>query len=142
MRLRSAVLGMLMAGGLGVGAAPTLVRDWGLHREWRIEQDQAHPERPARLVEVPWSNAGMAPGSSRRESTPERAIQQPPAVRVGMRVTVIRLGAMAEIRLHGTALGTARIGENVAVRAGLGNSIVQGVVRGPGVVELSSEKTK
>jgi flagella basal body P-ring formation protein FlgA len=59
-----------------------------------------------------------------------------------MRVTVIRRGAMAEIRLRGTALGTARIGEKVAVRAGLGNSIVQGVVRGPGEVELSPEKTK
>jgi flagella basal body P-ring formation protein FlgA len=57
-----------------------------------------------------------------------------------MRVMVVRREAMADIRLRGTALGTARTGERVAVRAGLGNSIVHGIVRGPGVVELAVEK--
>ncbi len=142
MRLLSAVPGIMLAGCLGAGAAPTLIRDWGLHREWRIEQDQAHPERPARLVEIPWSTSGVASQYSQQESTPRRALPQPPAVRAGTRVTVIRRGTMVDIRLRGTALGSARTGEPVAVRAGLGNSIVQGIVIGPGVVELTPEKRK
>jgi len=119
---------------LGAEAGPTVVRDRALHREWRLVRDQEHPERPARLVEIPWSPAAT-------DASPCRtAVPQPPAVRAGMRVTMIRKGAMAEIRLRGTALGTAHTGETVAVRAGLGHAVLRGVVRGPGLVELSGEK--
>ena len=71
-----------------------------------------------------------------------RAIAPPPAVRSGARVTVIRREAMAEIRLQGTALGTAREGETIAVRAGLGNAVVRGIVRAPGIVEMVPEKRR
>lgn len=136
MRLWKAVPGMLMAAALGAYAAPSVVRDWGLHREWRMERDPAHPERPARLVEIPWDSA--AADLNHPEPRRAAAVPQPPAVRAGMHVTVIRHGATAEICLRGTALGTARTGERVAVRAGLGNAVVHGVVRGPGLVELAS----
>lgn len=129
-----------MAGGLGAGATPSVVRDWGLHREWRVQIDPAHPERPAHLVEVPWSMT--APEDLQRLPATVRSLPQPPAVRAGMRVMVVRQGAVAAIRLYGTALGTARRGETVAVRAGLGSSVVHGVVRGPGVVELVTEKVR
>ncbi|HEY1808282.1 MAG TPA: flagella basal body P-ring formation protein FlgA [Acidobacteriaceae bacterium] len=125
---------------LGAGAQPRVVRDWGLHRQWQVECDRAYPERPAHLVEIPWSGAGTTPAHFEpRQGT---AMPRPPAVRAGMRVTVIRRGATAEVCLRGTALGTAGVGTTVAVRAGLGNSVVQGTVRGPGVVELTSEKTR
>jgi Chaperone for flagella basal body P-ring formation len=131
---------MLMAVALSAGAPPGIVRDWGLHRQWHVECDRAHPERPAHLVEIPWGGAGTLPAQS--EARPPIARPRPPAVRAGMQVTVVRRGAMAEIRLRGTALGTARVGTTVAVRAGLGNAVVRGTVRGPGVVELTSEKAR
>ena len=138
MRLRAAVLCILLSMGLPAGAAPTMVRDWGLHRQWRVEIDPAHPERPARLVEIRWTYEDRHPAESESRRGP--GVRQRPAVRAGMRVTVLRRGAMAEIRLQGTALGTAAAGERIAVRAGLGNAVVEGVVLGPGVVELGSEK--
>ena len=139
MRLRTALPAMAMAIGLSASGSPTIVRDFGLHRAWQVTVDGAHPERPARLVEVPWST-GRTSGPVEPGTKP--AAPQPPTVRAGMPVTVIGRGARAEIRLEGTALGTARRGETVPVRAGLGNSIVRGIVRGPGVVELSGEKTR
>ena len=126
--------------GAGAGATPNLVRDWGLHREWRVECDAAHPQRPARLVEVPWSEVRAAPGHASAER--KRVAAEPPAVRAGMRVMVVRRGAMADIRLRGTALGTARTGARVTVRAEQGHSVVEGIVRGPGLVELSGEKMR
>lgn len=137
MRLRTAVLGMVMGTGLTAGAAPRIIRDWGLHRAWQMERDRAHPERPARLVEVPW-NAARTSGEAARNP----AVAAPPAVRAGMRVAVVREGTTADIHLVGTALETARQGETVAVRAGLGKTIVRGIVRGPGMVELAAEKTR
>lgn len=140
MRLRMGLLGIAVSVAMCASATPNLVRDWALHRQWRVECDQAHPERPAHLVEVPWTIDATAHRSS--QASPGPTLSQPPAVRTGMRVTVIGRGTMADIRLHGRALGTARIGEEVGVRAGLGNSVVKGVVRGPGVVELQPEKVR
>ena len=140
MRIRMGLLGIAMLVALSASATPTVIRDWVLHRQWRVECDRVHPERPARLVEVPWSIDDAARRSSQAPAGP--TLPQPPAVRTGMRVTVIRRGAMADIRLRGMALGSARIGEQVGVRAGLGNSVVRGVVRGPGVVELVPEKAR
>lgn len=137
MRLRTAVLGMTMGVGLSASAMPRVIRDWCLHRAWRVEQDDAHPERPARLVEIPWS-AGSGAGFAGGQAKVGPAIQA--AVRAGMPVTVTGRGAMAEIRLRGTALGTAQVGEVVSVRAGLDHAVVRGVVRGPGLVELVPEK--
>ncbi len=136
--MRTVVWGLLLGMGLSAGAAPTVVRDWGLHRQWRVEIDPAHPERPARLVEVSWTGGDRLAADSESRRGP--AMRKPPAVRAGMPVTVLRRGAMAEIRLQGTALKTADTGERIAIRAGLGNFVVEGVVLGPGLVELRPEK--
>jgi hypothetical protein len=132
----------MMGVGLGAGAEATVVRDWGLHREWRVERDRAHPERPACLVEIPWSAAINRRSSSEPDAAPAPDIPQPPAVRAGMRVTVVRREAMSEIHLYGTALATAVAGEKIAVRAGWDHAVVMGVVRGPGLVELSGSRAR
>ncbi len=126
------------------------VRDWGLRLAWVVQQDCDHPERPARLLEVPWSQpnapgaengaksgAGCAaPGQSREKPSTLPA----PEVRAGMRVTLWRRNETTEVHLDGTALGTARTGEAVAVKAGLHGATLRGTVRGPGRVELEPEK--
>lgn len=126
------VLGGMLTLAVSARAArlPDRIVDPGLHRQWLIEQDRAHPERPARLVEVPWNSAaGALPElNANRES--------PPAVRMGMKVTLWRLEKKSEVRLSGTALEAGRVGQSVRVRAGLHGAVLRGVVRGPGVVEL------
>jgi hypothetical protein len=137
----------ILAPSLAFGAcgAGNLVRDWGLHLEWVVEHDADHPERPARLVEVPWNAAGVegqnqtvcaprGPGAGKAAPLPA------PEVRIGMRVTAWREDESADIHLRGTALGTARRGERVSVKAGLGGAVLDGIVRGPGLVELLPQK--
>jgi hypothetical protein len=132
------MLGMAIGISLGAGATTTVVRDWGLHREWRVENDPAHPERPARLVEVPWNLPVSTPGTKNPAGEPSRPAAEPhaPMVRAGMRVTVWRRGAEAEIHIAGTALEGGNAGRIIRVRAGLSNAMLRGIVRGPGSVEL------
>ncbi|MGB9148063.1 MAG: flagella basal body P-ring formation protein FlgA, partial [Acidobacteriaceae bacterium] len=114
----------------------------GLHRQWAVLRDCAHPARPARLVEVPWSDQE----ARSRARTSEGAASQPgisgahprlaQPVRPGMRVTMWRRENDAAVQLSGTALEAGRIGDRVLVRAGLHGATLHGVVRGPALVEL------
>ena len=121
-------------------SAPRLV-DRGLHRQWIVERDRAHPERPAALVEVPWDDAaaqgrtcrGASAGSGRQG--PVRAASAAD-VRPGMQVLLYRQDGEAEIHLVGVALGSGWVGDVVVVRAGWHESALRGVVRGPARVEL------
>jgi hypothetical protein len=121
-------------GECGPGSA---VRDWALHREWRIACDGEHPERPATLVEVPWTpptrDSGIGTG---RAGGGENACA--PEVRRGMRVILGRDEETADVHLSGIALGTACRGQKVKVRAGLGAVLLEGIVRGPALVELAT----
>lgn len=107
------------------GGGEVRVTDFGLHQQWKVERDCAHPERPPRLVEVPW-----------REPAPRAA--RVPEVRAGMRVTVCGREGNAELRLEGTALSSGMAGGEIRVRAGLHGKALRAVVRGPGVVEIVS----
>ncbi len=138
---------MLLAPASASGAcgAGNIVRDWGLHIEWVVERDASHLERPARLVEVPWNAAGVEEQTQMRctaasRSVGREALRSAPEVRSGMRVVVWRRDESGEIHLRGTALGTACMGERVFVKAGLSGATVEGIVRGPGLVELSPQK--
>ncbi|MGD0365908.1 MAG: flagella basal body P-ring formation protein FlgA [Acidobacteriaceae bacterium] len=123
----------------GACGAGSTVRDFGLHLQWVVERDCKHPERPATLVEVPWSVDSLVPVAG--NGSAEGAAPLPaPEVRSGMRVTLWRRDAKADIDLCGTALGTARIGEKVRVKAGLSGAILEGIVGGPGLVELAPAK--
>ena len=119
------------------------VVDRGLHRQWIVMLDSAHPERPAKLVEVPWDEAaakgegcGEAASSAPRSSGRSASA---PDVRPGMRVTLWKRGGEAEIHLAGVALGTGWAGDVVSVRAGWRGSLLRGMIRGPGLVELTTE---
>jgi hypothetical protein len=107
-----------------------LVRDRGLHRAWRIEQDCAHRERPAVLVEVPWTSSGGV----QEEATGSRAPREP-LVRAGSPVTVAWRSENSWGSLAATALTTGGLGERVRVRSRFGGAIFVGQVRGPGWVE-------
>jgi hypothetical protein len=139
MRLRGVVAGLMIGMPFAQAACGGngLVRDWGLHRVWRIERDCAHPERPPVLLEIPWTTENKPQGSGAGSG----AARDPgPAVRAGAQVVVEQHEGNAELRLVGTALHAARVGERVPVRTGLRGTILQGVVRGPGRVELEPEK--
>jgi len=138
------VVGTILAGmmarpamALAVCDGGNTMRDWGLHRSWRIERDCVHPERPATLLEIPWTQAPVAPA---RERTRAEPAPPPPDVRQGMRVSLSRRGENADIHLLGTALAPGHVGDRVRVRAGLGGATLEGIVRGPGTVELEAGK--
>ncbi|MGC2301427.1 MAG: flagella basal body P-ring formation protein FlgA [Acidobacteriaceae bacterium] len=133
----SVLSGMVVAPMVARGAcgAGNTVRDWGLHLEWVVERNCDHPERPATLVAIPWS----APTTVRAvdpSEVPRKATASAPEVRNGMRVTLVRQDENAAIHLYGTALGEARTGESVAVRARWSGALLHGTVRGPGLVEM------
>jgi hypothetical protein len=112
-----------------------MVRDPGLHRSWRVELDCAHPERPAVLVEVPWTDLVRT-----RRNADDRMPPRPLGVRAGMRVVLTWQDEDSEVHLAGTALTTAGTGGTVAVRSRFGTAILQGVVRGAGWVQLKPGK--
>lgn len=140
MRVKEILMGIMVATPLAYGAcggAGTL-RDWGLHRAWRVERDCRHPEWPAVLVEVPW---GLAERSVPSGGDPAgKGSRMAPEVRAGMRVAVTRQDENADIHLAGTALGTAHTGERVAFHVSGYRAILHGTVRGPGLVELEMQK--
>jgi hypothetical protein len=117
------------------------VIDRGLHRQWRIVCDEMHPERPPRLVEVPWSEA-RAEQPQLKPSPPAPLHRDPPLVRPGMSVTVVGHGGDAEWHLLGTALASGWSGDTVSVRAGLHGAPQRGIVLGPAMVELLPGKAK
>jgi hypothetical protein len=141
MMVAGAILAGMMARparALEVCASVNTMRDWGLRRAWKVEPDCDHPERPARLVEIPWVACEVAGFSIR---PPERTGIKPeplapPAVRSGMQVILRREGENAQVHLTGRALGAGRMGDRVVVQAGLGMTRLTGIVRGAGVVEL------
>jgi hypothetical protein len=142
MKAWAIVAGMMITGpvaALGACGAGNTVRDFGLHLQWVVERDCKRPERPATLVEVPWSVDYQISVAGDRSA--EGVAPLPvPEVRSGMRVILSRRGAKADIDLCGTALGTARRGEKVRVKAGLSGAVLEGIVRGPGLVELEPAK--
>ena len=140
MCLREILLGITVLVPLAQGACGgnAVVRDWGLHRAWQVERACGHPELPAVLVEVRWTEA---PGAERSAvDTASTRATKSPEVHAGMRVTVTRQDDTALIHLVGTALGTAHVGERVALRVRGSGTILHGLVRGPGTIELETEK--
>jgi hypothetical protein len=137
-------LTIVLAAGLAP-AAPrspsSLVIDRGLHRQWIVVRDDAHPERPPRLVEVPWSEARAAQAQA-GAAVPNSLRPDAPLVRPGMTVAVVWQNDNAEWHLAGIALEAGRSGDVVLVRAGLHGAAERGIVRGPALVELLPGKAK
>jgi hypothetical protein len=139
-RIVGAALGISLSAGSAFaapGSPSAIVVDRGLHRQWIVVCDPQHPERPPRLVEVPWSEARTAQVQPAAPTT-----RGTPLVRPGMTVSIVRRSGDAEMHLEGTALETGWSGDAVRVRAGLHGAALRAVVRGPGLVELLPGKAK
>ena len=108
--------------------------DAALKKDWAVKVDCAHPERPGVIVA-----ADSAPGESPQKSAsiPAPKVQsETQFVRAGSMVEIWKTGN-AQIRLVGTALDSAPIGQSIRVRAGLGSRVLRGIVRGVDSVELT-----
>jgi hypothetical protein len=125
----------------GTGDMPKLAEGYSVHhyftdssldRRWAVVIDCQHPERPASLVMAPAKEYGRVDRASRSETS-----GAPPLVTAGAHVRLWSARNGAEIQLEGIALGSASVGEMLRVRAGLKGTVLDGVVRGPGSVELA-----
>jgi hypothetical protein len=146
MRARKSFLRFMivLAAGSAVAAprSPSaVVIDRGLHRQWIVVCDNTHPERPPRLVEVPWSDV-RAEQAQLKPVAPVALHRDPPLVHPGMPVAVVGRNASTEWHLAGTALEMGWSGDTVRVRAGLHGAAERGIVRGPALVELLPGKAK
>jgi hypothetical protein len=127
----------------GPGGLPVI--DWALHRQYLVERDCAHPERPAMLAEVPWSDttAERARVQGHANSPAMATLEHLPwLVHARMRVTLVGQTAETGVHLVGMALEQGHAGDEIRVRAGLHGTILRGVVRGPGLVELEPLRGK
>src|ERR1700761_4755858 len=108
-----------------------VVRDWGIHREWRIERDRTHPERPPRLVEIAWTDRAKEDPRACQVISPSGNFQKSaasvsaPEVRAGTRVKLWRSDGEAAIFLTGTALESGREGDVIRVQAGLRGTVLR-----------------
>jgi Chaperone for flagella basal body P-ring formation len=108
--------------------------DAPLKKDWAVKVDCAHPERPGMISEV-----DLGPGESHQKAALISAPKLKPEtqlIRAGSMVEIWKTGN-AQIRLVGTALDSAPIGQSIRVRAGLGNHVLRGIVRGADSVELT-----
>jgi len=146
MKAWTILLGIVIGAGpaqAACGPRPRTVQDRGLHRAWRVVEDCIHPERPARLEEIAWEAGAVGGGDALPQvamgQNPAAGSRQAPEVRAGMKVRVLKQSADGEVELVGTALEPGHRGDRIRVRAGLGSTVIEGVVRGPAQVQLPAE---
>lgn len=95
----------------------------------------------------PTADDPVAPGWVTRravregEVLKEPAVSPPPVVRAGEAVQAVWVEGAIEIRIRGTALGTAATGQRVAVRTERGRRI-EGVAVAPGEVRINLVATR
>ncbi len=111
--------------------------DAALNREWAVKVDCAHPERPAVIAEADPDLNEKRSGSVTTVAIETR--KEAEFVRAGSTVELWKKDD-AQIQLFGIALDSAPVGQSIRVRAGLGNHVLHGVVRGPKSVELADSK--
>jgi len=114
------------------------IRDSVLRLTWAIVIDCGHPHWPPRIREVP----SVANAASPVPNPPvEMASERLPRIQRGSRVELWSEGPPA-IRLSGVALGSAFLGQQIRVRAGLGVNPLCGIVSGPHSAELIGNDKK
>jgi len=118
------------------GSSDLTLKDSALGRQWLMQRDCRHPERPARLIEIPWSDRTATSANEPVPAT-DRTIL---LIRPGMRVTVHRESDGAQIHLTGVALEPGYAGQKILVKAGLGAAPLHGIVRSGDLVVLEPEK--
>lgn len=142
--LQGVLAAMMMTASAFAAGGDATMRDWALHRQWMVELDRQHPERPARLVEIPWTSGAemtQVPGRGASQAKSPPSTSAPVMVRQGAQIILVERDANAVVELKGTALNAGRSGDVIRVRAGL-SGLLRGVVRGPGLVQLQLEKVR
>lgn len=125
------------------GVVDRYLSDPALNRSWAVVVDCRHPGWPPRLQEArsPGESAGsmrVSPGTGQPNKPVAHAAI--PAVQSGTRVELWSDGG-SRIRLSGIAVESAKVGQPIHVRAGLGAVPLRGIVRGPHSVELEVGRT-
>ena len=122
------------------GAVERYWSDPVLRSRWAILIDCRHPNWPPRAVEL--GNGSQQPGLG-RDAGSEVSL---PAIAAESQVAMsqVKAGSLVElwsdvpvrIRLSGTTLNTAAVGERVRIRVGISGKALEGVLSGPHSVQL------
>jgi flagella basal body P-ring formation protein FlgA len=67
---------------------------------------------------------------------PTRGLKQVKVVRRGEQITLVASAGSMEVRMHGTAMADASVGEKVKVKNSSSKRVVEGVVEAPGIVKV------
>lgn len=121
------------------------VYDAVLHKQWAVLVNCAHPEDPARMEIISSRDAaGVHAREVERNEKREAAIFAGAiSVKAGTAVEVRNaVNGMVSIRMAGTAMQSASIGQTIRVRLNSEGSFVYAIVRGPHVVELAAAGSK
>ncbi|HEX3472917.1 MAG TPA: hypothetical protein VHT28_17190 [Silvibacterium sp.] len=113
------------------------VFDATLKRSWAVMIDCRHPDWPAQAIEIRPAVSTSPAASAALATAPRPSI---PVIRSGSPVELWQDGK-AHIQLSGIAMESAIVGQSIQVRAGLGSSLLRGIVRGPHSVELTEDNT-
>ncbi|HTD54145.1 MAG TPA: flagella basal body P-ring formation protein FlgA [Silvibacterium sp.] len=110
-----------------------------LKRRWQLIVDRRHPDWPPQAIEVmptsPLLDVSLqAPGElPALPDAPAPAIA--PMIQTGSGVELWS-EAPVHIRLSGTALQAAQLGQRIHVRVGISGKQLEGIVRGPRSIQL------
>lgn len=68
---------------------------------------------------------------------PSRSLKQEKVVRRGEQITLVASAGTMEVRMSGTALDDASVGDKVKVKNSSSQRVVEGIVHGPGIVKVT-----
>lgn len=68
---------------------------------------------------------------------PTRSLKQEQVVRRGEQIVLVAMAGTMEVRMNGTALDDASVGEKVKVKNSSSKRVVEGVVHAPGIVKVT-----
>lgn len=68
---------------------------------------------------------------------PSRSLKMEKVVRRGDQISLVATAGTMEVRMNGTALDDASVGEKVKVKNSSSERVVEGIVHGPGIVKVT-----
>jgi flagella basal body P-ring formation protein FlgA len=68
---------------------------------------------------------------------PTRSLKQEQVVRRGEQIILVATAGTMEVRMNGTALDDAGVGEKVKVKNSSSQRVVEGIVHAPGIVKVT-----
>lgn len=119
------------------------VYDATLHRDWAVLVNCAHPASPARMRLTAHKGASIVVSpDARRDQTPRDPVQAL-CVKAGDALEVSNpANSVVSMRLSGTAMQSASLGQTIRVRLNPEGAFVHAIVRGPHRVELAAANSR